>query len=655
MKPKLFLAFLLFSVSGLILANVKLPRVFGENMVLQRNIEIPVWGWADAGERITVSFHEQKVQTKTDKNGKWSVRLAPEKAGGPFSMTIKGKTEIALKNILVGDVWICSGQSNMEWPLWNTNKGTETLRNADNESIRLLEVPHTTSLSPRNDIGGDGWVVSTPLTARNFSAAGYYFGACLQKKLDIPIGLIHSSWGGTRVEPWTSAESCEENSFLKEWYEKIKQVDIETLKKAEEEKTIKYNELLDEALGKGGTPHPYIASDYNDDGWQQMELPGLWEDGGIGLFDGIVWFRRSFSIPENFKINHAVLKIGKIDDTDITWLNGTIVGQTYMQYSKLREYPVPDGLLKHGENSIIVRVEDYIGGGGIYGDENEMVISDGETEIPLAGSWKYQKENISLPRDPRNPGANILGPNSYPTLLYNGMINPLVPYGIKGVIWYQGESNADNKIDAVRYRELFPIMIEDWRNKWNQEGNFAFLFVQLANYMEPAEEPGDENWPYLRESQVLTAETIPNTGMACIIDIGEADDIHPKNKKDVGYRLALAALKKAYQKDVVYSGPVFDALLPEGNEAVITFTNIGSGLMVKNKYGYVNGFAVAGPDKKFYYAKAEITDRDKITVHAPPYIPSIMAVRYAWANNPDDVNLYNKEGLPAVPFRSDTW
>jgi sialate O-acetylesterase len=246
-------------------------------------------------------------------------------------------------------------------------------------------------------------------------------------------------------------------------------------------------------------------------------------------------------------------------------------------------------------------------------------------------------------------------PNEYPTLLYNGMINPLVPYGIKGVIWYQGEANADNKVNAVRYRELFPVMIQDWRNRWRQEEDFTFLFVQLANFMEPADEPVDENWPYLRESQTMTLESVPNTGMACIIDIGEAYDIHPRNKKDVGYRLGLAAMKKAYHRDVVFSGPTFKAVAPGENKAVVSFLNTGSGLMVKDKYGYVNGFAVAGSDKKFYYAKAEITDHDEVTIYAPPDVTEIIAVRYGWANNPDDLNIYNKEGLPAVPFRTDGW
>lgn len=655
MKVKLFLTMFLISVSGLISANVRLPRVFGDNMVLQRNIAIPVWGWAKPGEKITVYFKDQRVKTKTESNGTWQVRLSPEKAGGPFTMKIKGNSEINLSNIMIGDVWLCSGQSNMEWPLWNTNNGAQALETADNNNIRLLEVPHVVSVSPVEDMGGDGWVVSSSATAHDFSAVGYYFGTLLEEKLNVPIGLISSNWGGTRIEPWISPETCETNNNLKEWFAKIKDVDIKTLKAQENEKIKKYNEAIINALGKNGTPNPYTTPAYDDSKWGSIRLPGLWEDSEIGIFDGVVWFRKSFILPENFNLRHAMLKIGKIDDSDITWLNGKEVGETYMQYQRLRDYIIPDNVLKPGKNSIVVRVEDYIGAGGIYGKESEMVISDGENDISLAGEWKYMKENLVLPRNPRNPGANILGPNDYPAILYNAMINPLVPFGIKGVIWYQGESNAGSIAEALEYGELFPAMIRDWRNKWKQEGEFTFLFVQLANYMEPDKEPRNEPWAYLRESQSKTCEIVPKTGMACIIDIGDANDIHPRDKKDVGYRLSLAALKKAYNEDIVYSGPTYETVSPEGNIAEVTFTNVGSGLKVKNKYGNVHGFAVAGADKKFYFARASITGDNNITIFAPPEVDNIIAVRYGWANNPDDLNLYNKEDLPAVPFRTDDW
>ncbi|MBN2612673.1 MAG: 9-O-acetylesterase [Bacteroidales bacterium] len=653
MKLKLFFIALLLASAGFIGATVKMPKVFTSNMILQRDIDIPVWGHSKPGEKVTVVFKNQKISTSASKGGEWVVRLKPEPAGGPFTMTIKGQNEIILDNILIGDVWICSGQSNMEWPLWNTDNGIEEVKQAENHSIRLLTVPKVVSLSPLNDFEGEGWVECNPSTARDFSAIGYYYGKYLHEELDVPVGLINTSWGGTRVEPWTSGTSCETNDIIKDWYSQIKSIDIEAIKKREEEKIIKYNEALEIAKGKPGTPHPYVKQEFNDGNWNEIKLPGLWEDSEIGIFDGIVWFRKSFILPESFNFSDAILYTGKIDDTDITWLNESVVGETYMQYNMLREYKVPAGILKPGVNTIVIRVEDYIGGGGIYGKDSELLLTDGKNEITLTGNWKYQKEELELPRNPRSPLSNVVGPNDYPAILFNGMINPLIPFGIKGAIWYQGESNAGSKKESMQYAELFPLMINDWRKHWNQ-GDFPFFFVQLANYMEPANEPKDEPWAYLRESQSLTASSVSKTGMACIIDIGDAKDIHPRNKIDVGKRLALSALKIAYSRDIVHSGPVYSSALFSGDKVVINFDNVGSGLIVKNKYGYINGFAVAGKDKKFFYAKAEISGKNTVTVYSPD-VKEIVAVRYAWANNPDDVNLYNKEGLPAVPFRTDEW
>ncbi len=632
-------------------AEISLPGIFSDNMVLQRNNEIPVWGWADAGEKITVLLKDQKTTIKADKEGKWMVALNPEPEGGPFTMRISGKNEIILQNILIGDVWVCSGQSNMEWPLWKTVEGEPEVSKANYPQIRLLTVPHLVSSSPVNTMSGNGWITCTPEHVMDFSAIAYYFGKFLQKETGVPVGLISDNWGGTRIEPWISSETCSTETYLDEWLSKLKNIDLETLKEQEKENHVRYNELLDEALGKNGSPHPYSLETFDDAQWPVIPLPGLWEDSKIGNFDGIVWFRKKFIIPGNFDIHHASVYVGKIDDSDITWVNGHMVGQTYMQYQKLRHYTLQDSLLRVGENTIVVRVEDYIGEGGIYGDPQELIITDGNSTIALSGDWRYAKEDLVIPRNPQSEEAGILGPNDFPTLLFNGMIHPLIPYAIKGVIWYQGESNANIINDAIRYRELFPLLIRDWRMHWNQ-GDFPFLFVQLANYKEPLSTPRDEAWAFLRESQSITAETVPNTGMACIIDIGDTRDIHPRNKKDVGYRLALVALKKAYHKDILSSGPTYESLSIENNRAIVTFANCGKGLTAKNKYGYVNGFQISGSDGTYYFARAEIVAPDKVAVWSAE-VKNPESVRYAWANNPDDVNLYNSENLPAVPFRTD--
>lgn len=648
---KLFYLLLIFSSLTISTANVKLPSIFDNNMVLQRDIEIPVWGKADPKEKITILFKDQKRTVVTDKNGVWMVKLSPESAGGPFTLTVKGKNEVVFTNVLVGDVWICSGQSNMEWPLFNTLESGKEIRNSENNRIRLITVEKAVSFEPENDINGTGWMECNPENSRNFSAVAYYFGKFLQEDLNIPVGLISTNWGGTGVETWTSEEGCRNDTFLMKWLSETNKVDLETLKKKELEKIETYNKAKNAALGKNGSVNPFSKPGFNDRTWRTIFLPGLWEDTEIGLFDGIVWFRRTFELPEDFNSEDATLYIGKIDDSDITWINGKIVGTTHMKYSELREYKISKDVLKSGKNTIVVRVEDYIGGGGIYGEDIEMRISYSDREVPLSGEWKYFREGLIIPKNPDNPGANVLNPNDYPSLLFNAMINPLMPYGIKGAIWYQGENNAGSIKQAKQYQALFANMINDWRKQWGQ-GDFAFYFVQLANYMKPQNIPVDESWPYLRESQANVLEIVPNTGMACIIDIGDGNDIHPRNKKDVGKRLALNALKITYGKDVVYTGPTFKSVEFNENKAVISFDNVGNGLVVKDKYGYVNGFAVAGEDNVFHFAKAEITDSDKVTITGRPS-DKIKYVRYAWANNPDDVNLFNSEALPAVPFRTD--
>jgi sialate O-acetylesterase len=376
--------------------------------------------------------------------------------------------------------------------------------------------------------------------------------------------------------------------------------------------------------------------------WKEMKVPAKWEGPELGSFDGVVWFRKEFELNKEEAAAGITLNLGPIDNSDETFVNGFKVGQTDDEYAKNRVYVVEANYLKAGINSIVVRVTDLGGGGGIWGKPESFGYEVAGNQKSLAGNWQYRIGTETL--SPKAPG-----PNTYPTLLFNGMVNALIPYAIQGVAWYQGENNASR---AHQYQTLFPALIADWRKHWNQ-GDFSFLYVQLANYKLAKALPDESDWAELREAQTMTLSNTPATGMALAIDLGEAIDIHPKNKQDVGYRLSLAARKVAYGQDLVYSGPTYDAKKIENGKITVSFKNHGSGLITKDKYNYVKGFAIAGDDKKFYWAKALI-DGSKVTVYSDK-VPNPVAVRYAWADNPDDANLYNKENLPAVPFRTDSW
>ena len=552
---------------------------------------------------------------------------------------------------MVGEVWVCSGQSNMEMAVsadWGkVINDREEVANANYPNIRLFQVEKVMANTPQNQLESNGWAVCSPNTISNFSAVAYFYGRYLQEELNVPVGLIQTAWGGTVVEAWMSGKTLKE-------YPEFRDIVayIENDKSSEEEKILLAKKKLNEWPDKierilkteGTLDHGYQNLDFNTKDWKLMKLPTVWEDQGLKM-DGVVWFSKEVNIPKSWKGEDLSLSLGGINDFDITWLNGQRVGRS-ADVAIQRDYHIPASLVHVGKNRIVVQVLDIGNVGGLYGPEKNMKISTKDNSISLAGNWKYIIDPISfdfikLPEKPnQNSGANK------PSVLYNAMIHPIIPYGIKGAIWYQGESNAER---AYQYRGLFSTMIKDWRTEWGQ-GDFPFYFVQLANFKKIDSQPMEDSWAELREAQNM-ALSLPNTGVAVSIDIGDAKDIHPKNKQDVGKRLALNALANTYHKDLTYSGPIYRSIKIEKNKIILNFNHINNGLKTKGNKE-LQGFAIAGKDRKFIWAKAKI-EGDQVVVWNSK-IKDPVAVRYAWASNPV-CNLYNGAGLPASPFRTDDW
>ena len=649
---KLLLLLVVLVCAGIGRAEVRLPAIIGDNMVLQQRVKVRIWGEANAGESVTVTFDKKSVGVVADAKGRWQVWIGPLNKGGPSELTING---LIIKNVLVGEVWLCSGQSNMEWPLINTIKGAETVAQANHPEIRLFRVEHHTSATPLTDVQGH-WVVTTPEEAANFSAVGYFFGRELYQHLKVPIGLINSSWGGTPAEAWTTHDALLSSPELKPILDKY-QNSLNALPQTKETYARALAQWEEQNLyldaGNKGEALGYADPVASTSDWSKMDLPQQLETAGL-LIDGAIWFRKEVEVPASWAGKDLVLKLTPIDDHDVTYFNGTKIGsigrETPNSYMVPRKYTVPGSLVKAGRNVIAVRVFDSAGEGG-FSRGGAMSIGpngDGDSQaISLRGSWDYKVELGLEPKRPdwgTRPEAIGVSNQNNPSVLYNAMIAPLVPFAIRGVIWYQGESNAGR---AYQYRTLFPLMIRSWRNAWGHE--FPFYFVQLANWHASKAAPDESDWAELREAQTMTLRE-PHTGMAVTIDIGDENDIHPRNKLDVGRRLAAWALAATYGQQVIPSGPLFDRFTIEGDKVRIRFKH-AAGLKTSDG-SPVKGFAIAGEDRRFVWADARI-DGDTVIVTSPKVVKPV-AVRYGWADNPI-ANLYNKAGLPASPFRTDDW
>ncbi len=646
-------------------ADIRLPRLVGDNMVLQRDAPVRIWGWADPGERVAVAFRDQRRDARADAHGNWSVTLAPLAAGGPDSLRLAGRRAITLSNILVGDVWLASGQSNMQFPLQSqggfggVNNAAREIAAAHYPRMRLFLVARDPGFAPNEDVHSDGWQAVTPATAARFSAVAYLFGRELHHRYAVPIGLIDSSWGGTPAECWISAGGLKQFPEFDASIERLSQVNDQAL--------LAYGSYLSarnawyaahgrEDRGRVEGQDLWAAATYSDRNWPTTVEPQPWPRKTIKEFDGTMWFRRTIQLDADSAARVQRLHLTHLREADTTYFNGVRVGAVDGETSE-RDYAIPAGIAHAGSNTITVRIAGSYSSGsgyvGMLGDAADLYLqvagaSNDLRRLPLAGTWTYQPgpDLTDLPEPPAMAEFMTPFPQA-PATLYDGMIAPLIRYRIRGAIWYQGEANAAR---AAQYRTLFPTLIRDWRAQWGYE--LPFLFVQLAGYGRDAPEPADSAWAELREAQA-GALALSRTGMAVAIDVGDANDIHPRDKQTVAHRLALAAERVAYDGSVVASGPRYRSMRREGNQIRLHFDDEDSGIVFRDALpsrAAGRGFSIAGADGRFHWASARIENNDVLVWSAE--VPAPSAVRYDWGNTPDG-NLYNRAGLPAPPFRTD--
>ena len=611
--------------------------IFGDNMVLQRSKVNTIWGWSEPGDKIRVEIAGKNASAVAGVDHRWQVKIQPPAAGGPYTLNIKGAQTLELHNVLVGDVWLCGGQSNMQVGLGRARNGEEEVKAANYSQIRFFSVAaHSTY--HHTDIPEGTWKVVSPETADQVSAVAYYFARKIQQQIHVPIGLVVDALGGTPAEAWTSAEALRP---LKDF-----DVPLEELQKLAAAGAPEYGNYVMHWYDQYdvGLKENWAAPDVDDSAWKTVEIPGGFAELGVPDTPAVVWSRREIVLPDPLPAGRASIHLGSIERMDTVYINGTQVGASAWVENP-RVYFIPDGVLKPGRNLVTIRVLKTKPQGGFLGKPEELHLTLGDkTSIPLAGKWKSQ-----LSVDARPPQPLPIGYENWPVMpsvLYEGMLTPIAPLSITGALWYQGEQNSDR---GLQYRKILPIMIADWRNLFGQ-GDFPFYIVSLPAFRHRSETPTDDTWAETRESQALTAASVRNSCLAVTIDTGDPDNIHPKEKQPVGERLALCALAKHYGKKVSYFGPTLASVKRLPGSIRLRFKHTDGGLVVKGET--LAEFEIAGEDHKWYWAEAHI--EGNTVVVSSPSVSNPKEVRYAWQSNPA-ATLFNGAGLPAAPFRTDTW
>jgi sialate O-acetylesterase len=653
------LSFLCLTLGSSLQAEVKLAGMFGDNMMLQRDGNAPVWGTADPGDTITLTLQDQKITATAGADGTWKTAFKGLKPGVSLSLTVAGKgNTVTVNNVAIGDIWVCSGQSNMDYHV-GANSGIykDEIAAANYPDIRYFFVPNVASLDPVNDVKAP-WQICTPETAGGFTAVGFFFARHIHSEIGVPIGLIRCSWSGMSIEPFIPLDVLESVPGPKEKADdavaKLKSLQSDADKFTADDKAWL------EKYGRVDTDNKGFAAKWADPAldtrdWIPTTTPGDWTKVGAPN-GGIIWLRKTVQLPAKATGFDLNLTPGVIHDTDTAYFNGVEVGTggatpPYF-WNDFRKYHVPKALIKEGDNVIAFRIVSQH-------QRNYSLAPAGKLSLPVADpkaltdEW-LAKVETEYPALPANALAELPTPPTAvtertPSTIYNGMIHPITAYGIKGALWYQGESSAG---EAWAYRTYLPLLITGWRQKWNQ-GDFPFYFVQLPNLGIAPKTPGegDVRWAEMREAELMTWQKVPNTGMAITLDVGDANNLHPPDKKDVGDRLALQALANTYGRKIEASGPIYESMTVEGSKIRLKFTHLGGGLVARG--GPLKQFSICGVDKKWAWGDAVI-DGDTVVVSSAD-VPTPVAVRYAWANEPEGCNLYNKAGLPASTFRTDTW